>query len=72
MHEFTTNRQYWFAILWNAWLYFQVRVVMESAADEKQKARIACMELTKRFMQEKAAYEAALSAQSDELVNQVI
>ena len=45
---------------------------MESAADEKQKARIACMELTKRFMQEKAAYEAALSAQSDELVNQVI
>ncbi len=44
---------------------------MEAAADEKQKARTACVELTKRFMEEKATFEDSVRTQADALVEQV-
>ncbi len=49
----------------------EVRQVMVSAAEEKQQAKLACVELTKKFLEEKAAYEAQAMAHAQVLVDQV-
>jgi hypothetical protein len=48
----------------------EVRQVMLSTAEEKQQAKLACVELTKQFLEEKALYEAEAMARAQALVDQ--
>lgn len=49
----------------------QLRQVMLAAEDEKQKSKDACLELTRRFIEEKRAFEEEVMARAESTVQEV-